>query len=205
LTRLYIDVDNYDSLDDGPLASSLGMEQERRDLLKFAYGSVLECGAGTGINLQHYDFANIESLVSVDLSGKMLNQASKKRIDSKGKEISFAIADVEKLPFSDRSFDTIVDTFSLCVYPDPYKAISEMKRVLKDDGQLLLLEHSRSNVPLLGMYQDITAVPIARFGGKGCVWNQNVQQILSDNGLQVSAHDQYLNGLISSFQAHKIL
>ena len=205
MTHFYNDPDNYDSLDDGPLASSLGMEQQRRDLLKFAHGSVLECGAGTGINLQHYDFTNIDSLVSVDLSVKMLNQASMKKIDSKGTEISFAVADVEKLPFPDCSFDTVVDTFSLCVYPNPYKAISEMKRVLKDDGQLLLLEHSRSTVPILGVYQDITAVPIARFGGKGCVWNQNVQQLLSDNGLEVSGHNQYLSGLISSFQAHKSL
>ena len=65
---------------------------------------------------------------------------------------------VESLPFSDNSFDCVVDTFSMCVFPNPLQALRELARVLSPDGKLLLLEHSRSSLPLLGWYQVIVSL-----------------------------------------------
>lgn len=197
----------YDSLDDGLIARSLGMDDQRRSLLRRAQGKTLEVGVGTGINLQHYDSTRLESLTAIDLSPGMLDLASRKRVGGDDHKIptSFSVANVEQIPFEDASFDTVVDTFSMCVYENPLRAISEMARVLKPGGMLLLLEHAKSKSnPLLGAYQDLTAGPVAAFGGKGCVYNQDVDALISTAGqgtLNVVERTEYLGGLIVSYVA----
>jgi methyltransferase OMS1 len=62
---------------------------------------------------------------------------------------------VESLPFQSGEFDCVVSTFSLCVFQKPALALKEMVRVVKPDGKVLLLEHSRSNVAPLAWYQVI--------------------------------------------------
>lgn len=62
-------------------------------------------------------------------------------------------ADATALPLPTSSFDCVVDTFSLCVIPDPLSALKEMARVVKPGGKVLLLEHARSDNPILGAYQ----------------------------------------------------
>ena len=197
----------YDDLDDGQIAKTLGMADQRRAAVSLARGKTLEVGVGTGINLQYYVPERLQSLSLIDLSPGMLAQARRKRIGSgtgmATVPTSFVVGNAEELPFEDATFDSVVDTFSMCVYENPQRALSEMARVLKPGGTLLLLEHSKSkSVPLLGAYQDLTAGPAASLGGKGCVYNQDVDGLISNVGtgaLQVVERVEFLGGLIVSY------
>ena len=71
-------------------------------------------------------------------------------------------APAEQLPFPDGSIDTVVSTFVLCTVDAPDLALQEIVRVLKPDGQLLFIEHVRSDSPRLARWQDRLANPWRR-------------------------------------------
>jgi ubiquinone/menaquinone biosynthesis C-methylase UbiE len=107
-----------------------------------AKGSVLEVAVGTGRNFDFY--SRRVGITGVDLSPDMLDIAHRHAIDL-DLEVNLRVAAAEALPFDDDSFDTAVCTLSLCTIPDPAASIAEMKRVLRQGGQLLLLDHIGSN------------------------------------------------------------
>jgi ubiquinone/menaquinone biosynthesis C-methylase UbiE len=108
-----------------------------------AIGDTLEVAIGTGVNLPHYP-AGVR-LTGVDLSPDMLAVAET-RAEKMGRPIRFIEGDAQDLPFADGSFDTVVCTYALCSVPDDARAISDMHRVLKPGGRLILVDHIRSSV-----------------------------------------------------------
>jgi ubiquinone/menaquinone biosynthesis C-methylase UbiE len=109
-----------------------------------ASGDTLEVAIGTGLNLPHYP-GGIR-LTGVDLSPDMLALA-RSRAEEMGRQVELLEADAQALPFDDATFDTVVCTYALCSVPDDAAAVSEMARVLKPGGRLILLDHVRSTVP----------------------------------------------------------
>jgi ubiquinone/menaquinone biosynthesis C-methylase UbiE len=63
-------------------------------------------------------------------------------------------ASAESLPLPDRHFDTAVSVLTLCSVRDPSKAITELHRVLRDGGRLLVLEHGLSEHPNVASWQN---------------------------------------------------
>jgi len=207
---------SYDQLDGGKASAALGMEQARSTLLKKARGHVLEIGVGTGLNLQSYDPSQISSLTLCDVSDGMLQQAAnraKTLPNLQGIPVTFVKADATSElvdRFGQAVFDTVVDSFSLCVMgtPGARQCLEQMSRVVKlgsAGGHVLLLENSRSSNSLLGLYQDATAGAAASTGGKGCVYNQNVGALIRQTGtLEVSDETLYAAGLFRSFDCSRI-
>jgi ubiquinone/menaquinone biosynthesis C-methylase UbiE len=99
-----------------------------------AQGEVLEIAVGTGRNVPYYA-ANVR-LTGIDLSPAMLDLA-KRRAASLGRNAAFRLGDTEQLEFADKSFDTVVCTYSLCTIPKDGQTVSEMWRVLRAGGTLL--------------------------------------------------------------------
>lgn len=160
----------YDQLDGGGVATALGFDDMRHELISQARGRVLEIGVGTGLNLPYYNFEAVGSLVGVDISPGMLQEA-KRRSEGLGGSIELIQADATALPLEDASFDTVLDSFSLCTFNAPLSALREMRRVVRPGGRVLLLEHSRSDNGILASYQQLTAETVRRTA-RGCDWSQ---------------------------------
>jgi len=213
---------NYDALDGGSVADSLGIEEARTKMLQFAKGRVLEIGTGTGLNLGKYKFASspaamdgVTSLTLLDISEGMMSEAKAKLILLNVPEyvqVEFvkadATADLVNLFGTDGYFDTVVDTFSLCVMGNngAKRCLEQMTNVVKkDSGRLLLIENTRSSSPALGFYQDLTSDTAAKMGGKGCVSNQNVGGFIRNiDGLEIVSEDLFAAGLFRSFVCKRI-
>ena len=93
-----------------------GMAERRRRLVSLARGSVLELGAGTGLNLDHYP-DGLDRFVMAEPEPNMVKRLEQRR-ERLGRRAEIVRAAAEALPFADDSFDTVVSTMVLCTVPD---------------------------------------------------------------------------------------
>jgi len=99
--------------------------------------SVLDIGCGTGALLSLIQEQNKTAQVfGIDLSGEMIKIAKAKL----GKDVDLRVSDSEKLPFKNESFDVVTCTFSFHHYPNALIVLSEMRRVLKKSGKLIVAD-----------------------------------------------------------------
>ncbi|MDZ7738392.1 MAG: bifunctional demethylmenaquinone methyltransferase/2-methoxy-6-polyprenyl-1,4-benzoquinol methylase UbiE [Bacteroidales bacterium] len=87
---------------------------------------------------------NPVSLTAIDMSQRMLEEARKKLYRKKlSEKIELMIGDSEDLPFADGSFDAVMVSFGVRNFENPDKGLSEMWRVLRKGGVVMILEFSR--------------------------------------------------------------
>ena len=112
--------------------------QWRRETLSFlpANAKIVEIGAGTGANFKFYPKS--KCAVASEISIKMLEIARQKT-----DEIYLVQTDAENLPFPVNYFDAALATLVFCSIPKPENAFAELKRIVKPNGRIVLLEHVR--------------------------------------------------------------
>ena len=186
----------YDWAELGP--ELLGLARLRRKLVRSAAGDVLEVAVGTGKNIVHYP-KDIR-LTGVDLSQGTMAKASK-RADRSGLTARFEVMDVTYLGFAEESFDTVVDTMSLCTFPNPIAALKELGRVCRSAGRILLLEHGRSDRAWLGGFQDRRARKHAEPLGRH--WNREPLRLVEESGLRVVRAERHFFGVFHLIEAQK--
>lgn len=144
-----------------PMEHMMGFGKARAKLFEGLTGRVLEVGVGTGRNISYYP--REVAVIAMDISKNMLSKA-KDRAKKLSRDVSFEVSDVEDLSYEDGSFDAVVATGVFCCVPDQVRGFKEIKRVLKEDGKIVLLEHIRPG-GLLGWLFDFLDPLVHRLMG----------------------------------------
>ena len=168
----------------------------RRRLFGSASGRVLDVACGVGTNARYLP-ADCE-YVGVDISPDVL-AAARRRLAGRPRAITLREMDAQDLDFPDDSFETGVSTLSTSTFPDPVAALSEMARVCRPDGRVLLLEHGRSSVGPVARFQDWRAD--AHFRKHHCRWNQEPLDVVGRSPLVVADHSTAALGILTAIEA----
>jgi len=167
--------------------------RQRQKVVPLAQGRVLEIGIGTGLNLEHYDQARIEKIVGLD-PGLEMHPKARRRSRLAGLEVELVGLSAERIPYDDRSFDTVLVTYALCTIADPLAALKEMRRVLKPGGRLVFCEHGLAPDASVRRWQARLTPLWSRVAG-GCHLDRDIPGLLKAAGFRsVDIKQMYLPG-----------
>ncbi len=111
-------------------------------------------------------------------------------------------ADAQVLPFPERTaFDTVVCTYALCSVPDDARVVSEMRRVLKQGGRLILVDHVRSTFLPFFWFQWLYEFIPRRT--KGEFMTRRPAQHVMATDFEIVDHDRLRAGIVERMVAVK--
>ena len=126
--------------------------------------SVLEVGIGTGLNLPLYPWSC--QLTGIDLMQEMLDKAVERVQTLAMPNVALKVMDATSMDFGDNEFDKAAATYTISAVPDPVAVLREMRRVVKPDGIIVILNHFRSERRITGWVEDVMAPICTRLGWK---------------------------------------
>jgi ubiquinone/menaquinone biosynthesis C-methylase UbiE len=165
----------------------------RAQWIPYARGDVLEVGVGSGLNLPFYS-SQVRRIYGLDPSGE-LRRLARSRAPAAPVEVEFFPQPAEDpVPLPSASIDTVVVTWTLCSIRNAPKALREVKRVLKGDGQLIFVEHGRAPDRPVADWQD-RLTPIWRRLAGGCHLNRKIDDLIEAAGFRIhELSTSYLRG-----------
>ena len=109
---------------------------------------MLDIGCGTGTFLAKCLASGLKMEVTgLDIAYNMIREATYKaeQIGPNGPGMSFMVGDAEHLPFESGYFDMVTCSNSFHHYPNQLQSVREMRRVLKNNGELLIVDGHRDD------------------------------------------------------------
>tara|TARA_B100001248_G_scaffold261746_1_gene254039 strand:+ start:45281 stop:45985 length:705 start_codon:yes stop_codon:yes gene_type:complete len=159
---------SYDKAND---VMSLGIHHIwRQKLVNFSGAElgqdVLDCATGTGdLAIAFKKAVGQGRVVGTDFSSGMLEPAPNKA-KKLGLEIEFSVADVMDLPFAENEFDIASISFGIRNVQDPVQAMSELARVVKPGGKVMILEFGQPKIPVFSQaFQFYSKNVLPKIGG----------------------------------------
>ncbi len=159
----------------------------RERYVPLARGRVLEIGIGSGLNLKFYG-GNVETVTGLDPASE-LTEIAHQRAQSLGAVVNLLHVSGESIPADAHSFDSIVCTWTLCSIPNVYRALDEMRRVLKPDGAFIFIEHGLSSEPNVARVQRALE-PMWKPIGGGCHLARRPDALLAAAGFSLATLEQ---------------
>ena len=175
---------NYDRLN---RIMSFGLDcRWRRHAVRGLNGTVLDVACGTGdmvVELQKQGC----TVTGIDLSDEMLAVARQKAPTA-----TYMIADAEHLPFEDETFDAVTCAFGVRNFVYLEKGLSEMLRVLKPGGRMVILELATPDSPLLRPFYNLYTKHIIPWLGSRIAGNREAYTYLPDSIAHFPKGDDFL-------------
>jgi len=170
------------------VAEQGGVAEHRAELLAGLSGRVIEVGAGTGLNFEHYP-SGVTEVLAVEPEAHMRVIAARA---AAGARIPTRVVDgtAERLPADDGTFDAAVTSLALCSVPDQARALAEIRRVVRLGGELRFYEHIRSSDPRSARLQDRVDWIWSRLLG-GCHPNRDTATAIAASGFGIESSRQF--------------
>jgi demethylmenaquinone methyltransferase/2-methoxy-6-polyprenyl-1,4-benzoquinol methylase len=182
---------------------------------------VLDLAGGTGDLTALYSplVGPAGQVILADINGAMIDVGRDRLLDQGMTNVNFCQADAEALPFSDAAFNCVTIGFGLRNVTHKERALTEMYRVLRPGGRLLVLEFSKPQNPIVaaayGAFQSLWPAIGQAVTGDANAYRYLVESIemhptqkalklmIADAGFANVAYDNILNGIVAIHHADK--
>ena len=146
---------------------------------------ILEVGVGTGLALPMYP--RHCQIVGIDFSEGMLDQAKQKAAEHQMSHVELHRMDAGAMEFKDDSFDTVVAAYVVTAVPDYRRVVSEMIRVCRPGGRIIMLNHFANDNKVIAAMEKVLS-PLTKHLG----WRTDLalQTVLDGTPLHVARKQQ---------------
>lgn len=159
------------------------IQSQRKKIVPYAEGRVLEIGMGSGLNIPFYDPAKVDLVWGLEPSRAMRKKA-RKNLNRAPFDVRWLDCPSEEIPLDDDSVDTVLLTYTLCTIPDWHGALHQMHRVLKPGGKLVFCEHGEAPDEAVRKWQQ-RVNPLWKKLSGGCHLNRPIPAYIEDGGFTI--------------------
>jgi demethylmenaquinone methyltransferase / 2-methoxy-6-polyprenyl-1,4-benzoquinol methylase len=160
---------------------------------------ILDVATGTGDLALAAMVINPLKVTGIDISQNML-EIGKVKIRKKGftGKIKMMYGDSENIPFGDELFDVAMVAFGVRNFADPLKGLMEMKRVVRNNGMVLVLEFSKPSGFLFRTVYNFYFTKILPFVGKMFSKDKSAYSYLPDSVYKFPDNEKFLDLLVQA-------
>ena len=141
---------------------------------------VLDVGVGTGLALPSYP--SHARIVGIDLSEGMLRRARRRVEESQMDWVQLSLGNALQLPFPDNTFDHVLLSHVVTVVSDAVKLIEETRRVTREGGQIVIINHFRSANRVVGAIEKWLCPLCQHLGWRS---DLGLQELVEQTGMEV--------------------